>query len=318
MAKDFYATLGVPKTATEEEIKKAYRKMARENHPDLHPKDKDAERRFKETQEAYDILSDKEKRQQYDRFGSAAFEQGFPGGAGGPGPGGRPFNWSNQGDAGGPEVHFDFGGGGGGGMDDILKNLFGARGKRQAGGAGFEGFTSGGRDIETELEVPFQTALLGGELDIHLSGGRSERLSIKIPPGVEDGARLRLAGKGEKPPGKGQPGDLIVVVNVADHPYFTRDGVDVQIEVPVTVAEAVLGASVDVPTLEGPISFSVPPGTSSGKRLRLRGKGGKTRSGDRGDLYVKIKVVVPANVDDESKELIRQFGEKNPLNPRNW
>jgi molecular chaperone DnaJ len=131
----------------------------------LHPNDKDAERRFKEVQEAYDILSDKQKREQYDRFGSAAFEQGFPGGAGGPGPGGRSYTWSNQGGA-GPEVHFDFGGGGG--IDDLVKNLFGARGRRQSaeGFGGFEGFASGGRDIETELEVPFQTALLGGELDI--------------------------------------------------------------------------------------------------------------------------------------------------------
>jgi len=316
MAKDFYATLGVSKTATEDEIKKAYRKLARENHPDLHPNDKDAERRFKEVQEAYDILSDKPKREQYDRFGSAAFEQGFPGG-GGPGAGGRSYTWSNQGGKGGPDIHFDFGGGGG--MDDILKNLFGARGRKQSGGgAGFEGFSAGGRDIETELDVPFQTALLGGELDIHLSGDRNERLSIKIPPGVEDGARLRLGGKGEKPAGKGQAGDLIVTVNVMPHPYFTRDGVDVQIEAPVTVGEAILGASIDVPTLEGQISVSIPAGTSSGKRLRLRGKGGKTRSGDRGDLYVKIKIVVPGNTDDASKDLIRQFSDKNPMNPRNW
>ncbi|MBX9655452.1 J domain-containing protein [bacterium] len=316
MAKDFYATLGVSKTATEDEIKKAYRKLARENHPDLHPNDKNAESRFKEVQEAYDILSDKQKREQYDRFGSAAFEQGFPGG-GGPGAGGgRTYNWSGHGGQGGPDIHFDFGGGGG--MDDILKNLFGARGRKQTGGGGFEGFSASGRDIETELDVPFQTALLGGELDIHLSGGREERLSIKIPPGIEDGARLRLGGKGEKPAGKGQPGDLIVVVNVMPHPYFTRDGVDVQIEVPVTIGEAVLGASIDVSTLEGQISVSIPAGTSSGKRLRLRGKGGKTRSGDRGDLYVKIKIVVPTNIDDTSKDLIREFSEKNPMKPRSW
>ncbi|MBY0586850.1 DnaJ domain-containing protein [bacterium] len=307
MAKDFYSTLGVSKTASEAEIKKAYRKLARENHPDLHPNDKNAETRFKEVQEAYDILCDKEKREKYDRFGSAAFEQGFPGGAGG-----RTASWGpGQPGAGG---QFEFGG-----MEDILQNIFGAKGRHKSpfGSPGGGGFSSPkGRDVETELSVPFRIALLGGSIDIELSGRQTEKLSVTIPPGVTDGSRLRLAGKGE--PGAGGIGDLIVIVHVDADPHFTREGNDVQIEVPVTIGEAVLGATIDVPTLEGTISLAIPPGSSSGQRLRLRSKGGKTRSGERGDLYIRIKILVPPNLDDESRRLIAEFEKRNPFSPRSF
>jgi DnaJ-class molecular chaperone len=312
MAKDFYTTLGVARDASADDIKRAYRKLARENHPDLHPNDKKAEQRFKEVQEAYEILSDEEKRAQFDRFGSAAFEQGFPGGAGGP----RTYTWSGSRGAGPAEFEF----GGMGGIDDLVQNLFGARG-RQRGGRRQTGFGYGqerGRDHETELAVPLKTALLGGEMEINVFGTKSERLSIKIPPGVEDGARLRLAGKGEAAPGGGEPGDLIVLVRVQSHPYFTRDGNDVIVDVPVTLEEAVLGAQIDVPTLDGTISLAIPPGTSSGKRLRLRGKGAKSKTGERGDQYVRLKIVVPAQVDEASQKLIRDFAKRNPLSPRNF
>lgn len=310
--KDFYKTLDVSKTASEDEIKKAYRKLARKYHPDLHPNDKEAESKFKEVQEAYDVLGDKAKREQYDRFGAAAFEQGFPGGGAGP----RTYTWSSEG---GPEVSFDFGGQGGG-FDDILAGLFRGRGRRRgAAGGSAGGFTSHkGRDIETDLLVPFKVALLGGSLDVTLAGHAPQQLSIQIPPGVEDGAKLRLAGKGEPSPTNARPGDLIVHVRVESHPYFTRDGADVQVELPVTIGEAVLGATVDVPTLEGTASVSIPPGTSSGQRLRLRGKGGKRRTGERGDQYVKIKIVVPSSIDDESRRLIRQFADRNPQSPRKF
>ena len=306
MAKDFYATLGVSKTATDEEIKKAYRKLARENHPDLHPNDKKAEARFKEVQEAYEVLGDKEKREKYDRFGSAAFEQGFPGGATG---GGRTHTWG-PGQQGGT---FEFGG-----MEDILQNIFGGRAKRGGGGFG-GGFASAkGQDIETELAVPFRIALLGGSLDVHLSGRGTEKLSVTIPPGVTDGSRLRLTGKGEPGSPGAAAGDLIVQVRVEPDRHFTREGNDVQIEVPVTVGEAVLGATIDVPTLEGTISLTIPPGTSSGQRLRLRGKGGKTRSGERGDQYIRIKILLPPNLDEESKRLIGEFEKRNPFSPRSF
>lgn len=308
MAKNYYETLGVARTATEEEIKRAYRKLARQYHPDLHPNDKEAETNFKAVQEAYDVLGDKAKREQYDRFGSAAFEHGFPGGAGG---GGGTYTWSSQG---GPDAQFDFGGG----LDDILQGLFQGRGRRGPSWAGGKTASRRGHDVDTELMVPFRTALLGGELDVSISGHRDERLSVTIPPGVEDGAKLRLAGKGGTPGPGGQAGDLIVHVRVETHPYFTRDAADVQIEVPITIGEAVLGANIDVPTIDGTASVSIPPGTSSGQRLRLRGKGGTKRSGERGDQYVKVKIVVPQSIDEESKRWIRDFSLRNPSNPRNF
>lgn len=307
MSNDYYQTLGVTRSASDDDIKKAYRKLARDNHPDLHPNDKDAERRFKEVQQAYDVLSDKEKRAQYDRFGHSAYTQA---GAGGPQAGG-PFHRSGRP---GEEVHFDFGGMGG--LDDLVQNLFGAKTRR--GGRGFhQSPPAKGADVETVLTVPFHIACLGGEMEVQLTGGKTEHLSVTIPPGVHDGAKLRLSGKGGSAPGTGVPGDLIVVVKVAPHPEFTRDGADVQIEVPVTVAEAILGASVDVPTIEGStISVTVPAGSSGGQRLRLRGKGGKDRSGKRGDQFVKLKLVVPKEIDEESKRLIKEFAERNPQNPR--
>jgi curved DNA-binding protein len=314
MSKDFYSTLGVAKSASEDEIKKAYRQLARENHPDLHPNDKNAEKRFKEVQEAYEVLSDKEKREKYDRFGSAAFEQGFPGGAGA---GGRTYTWGpGEGGTGPGGGHFEFGG-----MDDILQNIFGAKGRRGpfSAGGGRGGFgPAKGRDVETELTVPFRVALLGGSLDVQLAGKQTEKLSVTIPPGVTDGSRLRLAGKGEPGPAGGPAGDLMVVVRVESDPHFTREGNDVQIELPVTVGEAVLGAKVDVPTLEGTISLTIPPGTSSGQRLRLRGKGGKSRSGERGDQYIRVKILLPPNLDDESRRLISEFEKRNPFSPRSF
>lgn len=300
---DYYKTLEVSREATPDEIKKAYRKLARKYHPDLHPGDKKAEAEFKKVQEAYDVLSDPDKRDQYDRFGSAAFEQG------GAGPRSRTYTWSNQG---GPNVHFDFGGDVG--MEDILSGLFGGRG-RGAGSRWGAGASMPGADVETQLTVPFRTAVMGGELDVTLPG-KGERLSITIPPGVGDGARLRLAGKGQPSPFGGPPGDLYVLVRVEPHPYFTRKGADIHVEVPVTISEAVLGGTVDVPTLDGTLSVTIPPGTSSGQKLRLRGKGGKMKSGERGDQYVQVKVVVPKNVDAESRRLIEEFSRKNPMEPR--
>jgi DnaJ-class molecular chaperone len=296
--RDYYEVLGVKRTASPEEIKRAFRKLAREYHPDLHPNDKTAEARFKEVQEAYEILGDSKKRSQYDQFGRGAFEFG------GGGPRARSYRWTSQG---GPNVEFDFGGLGG--LNELFGDFFG-RGRRGAGAP------TPGRNIEAPVSVPFRTAVLGGVLEVSLSGVRDERLAITIPPGIENGARLRLAGKGEPSPTGGPPGDLIAVVTVQSHPFFTCTGSDLFVEVPISVAEAVLGATIDVPTLDGRASVTIPPGTSSGRKLRLRGKGGRKAGGGFGDLYVHVKIVLPDSVDADSRRLIQQFAQRNPYDPR--
>lgn len=311
MAKrDYYETLGVKREASADEIKKAYRKLARKYHPDLNPGDKTAESNFKEVQEAYDVLADATKRDQYDRFGTAAFESG-------PGPGGRSqsYSWSNQA---GPEVQFDFGDSGIN-IEEMLGGLFGERGPAGRGRGGRRGARFAqvpGADIETELTVPFRTAAMGGEIEVSLAGERTQRLSVTIPPGVSDGARLRLAGKGQPSPAGGRPGDLIILIRVEPHPFFRREGDDIYIDVPITVAEAALGAPIEVPTLEGTLTITVPPGTSSGQKLRLRGKGGKKKTGDRGDQYAVMKIVLPKQLDETSRRLIEEFAQRNPLEPR--
>lgn len=308
MAKrDFYDVLGVKREASDEEIKRAYRKLARQYHPDLHPGDKAAEAKFKELQEAYDILSESGKREQYDRFGTAAFEHGPPP------PGSRQHSYRTA--SGGPDVEFSFGGEGID-LEDVLGNIFGGRGGRggKRGGPRFQDMP--GEDVETELSVPFLTAVTGGEIDVRVDVGHGEeRLAVKIPPGVPDGAKLRLAGKGRPGP-TGKKGDLLVLVRVATHPYFTRKGDDVYVDVPISIAEAGLGAAVDVPTLEGKATVTIPPGASSGQKLRLRGKGAPSRSGGKGDLYVVVKIVLPKSLDDESKRLLAEFAKLNPRDPR--
>lgn len=305
MARDFYEVLGVAKKATPDEVKKAYRKLAREFHPDRNPGDKQAETRFKEVQEAYDVLSDATKRSQYDRFGSVGPDGGggFPGG-GFPGGGrrgqrGQTFNWGGEG---GADVDPNdilsqiFGGGGAGGFEDIL---------RQAG----QGRAGGGRrrpepsDAESEVTVPFQTAALGGTVSLRLDG---RELDVKIPAGVEDGKKLRL--QGQAPGG----GDLHLVLRIAPHAFFKREGKDLILPVPLSLAEATLGATVEVPTLDGAkLNVKIPPGASSGARLRLRGKGI-----DGGDQYIEIQVAVPAVKDDRGKELVAELAKLYPQDPR--
>jgi DnaJ-class molecular chaperone len=301
MPRDYYETLGVKRDATEEEIKKAYRKLARQYHPDRNPGDKQAEARFKEVQDAYDVLSDKAKRAQYDQFGFVGPGAGF----GGPGGGGTTF-------------HFGGGPGGAEGMDpqqaaELFSQLFGGGGN--AGGFDMGGlFNRRGRggtrtrrppaeDVEAEVTLPFLTAAQGGTVDLTVGG---HELSVKIPAGVTSGQTLRLAGQA---PGGG---NLLLKLRVEEHPYFRREGKDLVLEVPLSLAEAVLGARVDVPTLDGTrLTVKVPPGTSSGSRLRLRGKGIKG-----GDQYIEIKIVVPAPKDERGRELIEEFARLNPQNPR--
>jgi DnaJ-class molecular chaperone len=293
MPRDYYEVLGVAKGASEAEIKKAYRKLARQYHPDRNPGDKQAEARFKEVQEAYDVLSDKNKRTQYDRFGFAG-----PGAAGG---GQGPFHAQGGGAQG-----FEFQG-----IDpEDLASIFGALG---GGGdlGGMFGRRGRGRgraprppeSVEAEVAIPFLKAALGGSVSLSVDG---REINVKVPAGVEDGKKLRLAGQG---PGGG---DLLVRLKIEPHPYFHRENNDVIVEVPVSVSEAILGGKIDVPTLDGThLTVKVPPGTSSGARLRLRGKG---IAG--GDQYIEIKVVVPKPADARSRELIEEFARLNPQTPR--
>ncbi len=308
---ELYEVLGVSKTASQDEIKKAYRKLSRKYHPDSNPdrspaEAKTAEAKFKEVQNAFDTLSDPEKRKQYDTFGRT-----MPGGGPFPGGGG---NWGGPGGQAGPidlsslfggQVDFAdlFGGGGGGGRGASSRN-------RRA---------RAGQDVQLEVEIPFRIAVEGGNYELQFErSGQHERLMVKIPPGVDTGSVVRLGGQGESGTAGGPPGDLLVKMNVSPDPVFRREGQNLLVDLPVTIAEAVLGAKVEVPTIhEGPVMLTIPAGTSSGAKLRLRGKGVPDRqSGHRGDQYVVVKIIVPKTIDEAAEKAIRQFDSVAPLEPR--
>ena len=298
MAEDFYQVLGVSRKATDDELKKAYRKLARENHPDRKPNDKAAAEKFKSVQDAYAVLGDNEERQQYDRFGHAAF-QGRRGGAGA-----SPFG------AGGGGSPVDLGDLFGNGFD--LGDLFG-RGGRQAARA------RKGQDAETTIDIPFNTAAEGGSYGLTVNtSGQPQQLTARIPAGVDNGSVIRLSGQGHPGAGGGPNGDLLVRIRIAPHPYFRRDGANLLVDVPVSLTEASLGAKVDVPTLsEGLITVTVPAGSASGTRLRLRGKGIINRkTNEPGDLYAILQIVVPKSLDERSRALLEEFAELHPEDPR--
>lgn len=313
MADDYYEVLGVGRSASHDEIQKAYRNLARKYHPDLNPDDKKAAERFKKVQQAYEVLGDKEKRQKYDQFG-AAFEQmggggGWkPQGAGGAGPQFQDIDFSQM-----------FGGGGGqmpGGFEDILRQFTGG-----GGGGGSRRRRARtpmrGADVEAEIEIPFNVSIEGGSWDVSFRRGtaKTETISIKIPAGINDGRQMRLRGKGEPGPEDGPDGDLLLTVRVAPHPHFSRRGNDLEVKVPVSFAEAALGAKIDLPTPRGTISLGIPAGTSSGKRLRVRGMGVKTSS-ETGDLYAEVQIVLPDKYDSDEAKLIRQLDQAHPFDPR--
>jgi molecular chaperone DnaJ len=405
--KDYYSTLGVKKTASGDDIRKAFRKLARKYHPDVNPGDKKAEEKFKEISEANDVLSDEKKRKIYDQLGfysdnidpaaaeaaarggyGGGFSGGFPGGVGGAGRGGR----------GAQEVPFDFGG-----FDfSDFQSGGGVRGQEPAGGFGgsfkdiFGGIFSGGRkaargpkpgtDLEYQVSVDFWSAVRGGVARLEIqrqetcpackgkstTGGsaecpecsgtgqvtqmggrmkfniqcprcngtgkvqngcptcggegvvtRKEPLEFRIKPGTRDGQRIRLAGKGNAGTDGGAPGDLYLIIKVGTHPIFTRVGDDIHVTVPVTVAEAALGAKIEVPTIDthdggGRTQLKIPPGTQTGQKLRLREKGvpSAARDGVRGDEIVEVKIVVPKVQDERSKEILRELAKLNPEDPR--
>ena len=298
MPRDLYEILGVARDASEADIKKAYRKLARQHHPDRNPGDKQSETKFKEVQGAYDVLGDKAKREQYDRFGTTepgAMPGGNPFAGGG---GGSPFGQINQDDLG--EIFRHFGGmggmGGAGGPQIDPEQIFGRRSR---------GRTRRARpaEVETEATIPFEMAALGGSLNINID---DRQLGVKVPPGVEEGHALRVGGQG--PDG----GDLYVKLHIQPHAYFQREGKNIVLEAPISAPEAMLGTKIDVPTLEGSrLTVKVPPGTSSGGRLRLRGRGVAG-----GDQFIEIKIVAPAAADGKERELIEEFARLHPQNPR--
>lgn len=311
--RDFYQVLGVSKTASADEIKKAHRKLVRQYHPDANKGNPGAEAKFKEAQEAYDILSDPEKRAKYDQFGHAAFQQNAPP------PGGDPFagfrragrGGGGGGGGGGPDVEFDFGGGGG--MGDIFEQLFGGGARRGRRGRAPQG-PPPNADLEHTVALSFIQAAKGANLPLQISrGDQVETIDIKIPPGVKDGSRIRVRGKGNQYPGGA--GDLYIITKVEPHPFFKRDNLDILLETSISMYEALLGTKITVPTLDGEVTLTIPPGTSSHAKLRIRGKGVE-RQGEHGDQLVILKIVVPKNLDEEDKELIRKLEKKYPVNPR--
>ncbi len=312
MAEDYYETLGIGRGASAEEIQSSYRKLARKYHPDLNPDDKAAKEQFQKVQNAFDVLNDSKKREMYDRYGSAYESIG----TGGPGP----QNWNTG--AGSPNFDINledlFGGGGGGGpggggFADMFKN-FSQRGKRQPQPAA----PQRGANIEHALTIAFTTAVLGGEAQIAIrrSDGTQETLQIKIPAGIENGKKIRLRGQGDPSPNGGPGGDILIKVNTAPHPHFHRQGRRLDIRVPITIAEALNGAKVDVPTPHGTISLTVPPGTSSGSKLRAKGQGVKGTSGTPGDLFAEVQIVLPQEFEASDREQLNTLLEKYNDNPR--
>ena len=299
---DFYKVLGVSKSASQDEIRKAYKKIARENHPDVKPDDKAAAERFKQAAEAYEVLGDAEKRKQYDQFGSAYRHAG--------GAGGSPFGAGGAGPV-------DFGDLFGGQFD--LGDLFGGGGARGFGPGGRQPPPTRGQDISTVIQVAFHVSAVGGTHELVVKRGTDvEKLDVRIPAGIKPGGTLRLSGKGEPSPTGGAAGDLLVTVNVAPHPYFRREANHVLLDVPLTVTEAALGAKVDVPTLTGEsVTLTIPPGTSSGAKLRLKGKGfPDQKTKEPGDQLVVVKIVPPQDLSDRAQELLQQLANETPQSPR--
>lgn len=301
--KDYYDILGVDEGASAKEIKKAYRDLARKYHPDRNPDKPDAEDRFKEIQEAYSVLSDEEKRDQYDaqrRFGGFGGQQGF-GQNGGRGPGG------------GFDVRFEQGQGGGGGFGDIFNSFFGGggRGGQTRSPFGQQQRRTKGQDVETTLRISFDDALRGGKREVTLPDG--ETIRIDIPKGVRSGFKIRLRGLGEPGP-RGERGDLYVTFRVADHPRFRRKGDDIYVTESVNAFEAMLGTERRIPTPYGQrIKVTIPAGTQPGEKLRLRGQGVRTESGSPGDLYVEIDVTIPDDLSKTQRDTLQKAAEEANL-----
>jgi DnaJ-class molecular chaperone len=337
--RDYYAVLGLPRTATPEEIKKAYRRLARQYHPDLHggSKKADMEKKFKELNEANEVLGDPDKRKKYDRYGhrwqeAEAYEKAREQAGAGQG-GASGFQWRQES---APGEGQDFG--------DFFENIF-RRGSdtRRGGGAPFEGFAIQGEDLETTVRLTLREVLTGVSRRVQLSepvpcptcggtgrqrgrlcptcGGTGSRaelrtIDVKIPAGVQDGTRVRVAGKGAPGHNGGKPGDLYLLVQIEPHAVFQRQGSDILVQLPVWPWEAVLGADVLVPTLTDPVRVKVPLGSRAGAKLRLKGKGLPTATGGRGDLFFTLQIVMPPSLSDEDRKLYEELARAPHPDPR--
>ena len=305
--RDYYETLGVPKTASENEIRSAFRKLARKYHPDVAKDKKAAEEKFKEINEAYEVLSDPEKRKKYDQLGADWNQPGGfqppPGwGPGTPGGGAQQWQWSS-GDNGGVEFEF-----GGTGFSDFFEAFFGGgRGRSAFGGfGGREATAERGPDVEADIMVTLEEALQGSTRTVSLrraGSNKVETYQVKIPRGVHEGQRIRLAGQGEAGVRGGKSGDLFLRVRLARHPDFSVEGSDLVHEVRIVPWQAVLGAELVVPTLEGNVRLKVPSGTQGGQRFRLRERGLPGASGKRGDLYIDVQIDVPKALTEREREV---------------
>lgn len=313
MEKDFYAVLGVPKDADDAAVKKAYRKLARQYHPDQNQGNVSAETRFKEIGEAYAVLSDPEQRRQYDAVRAMAGGARFSAGPGGAGAGGfedimGAMFGGGQGPAGrgGPRVRYTQGGGAPPGFEDILGSMFAGGGRSPYGSAGPSGFTAPtpGADVVAQVTLPFRAAVEGTTADLDVNG---RTITARIPAGINDGKKIRLRGKGKPGSGGGPAGDLVVTVHVTSHPVWTLDGLDLRMTVPITFAEAALGTTLKVPTLDGAtVRLKVPAGTPSGRALRVKGRGVQTATAT-GDLLVSVQVVVPQKLSKKAKQALESF-----------
>jgi DnaJ-class molecular chaperone len=305
MNEDYYHMLGVARGASKDEIKKAFKKLARKYHPDVNPGDKEAEKKFKQISQAYDVLSDDEKRKKYDRFG-AQFESYAHAGAG-------PFGSAG----GGSQGPFRYETGSAEDMEDIFGDLFSNLGGFTAGGRRGRRAGRPGHDVEASIELDFAEAALGCEKRISLGAGRT--FTVRVPPGAKTGSRLRVPGKGGPGSGPFPPGDLYVAVVVKKHSYFKRDENDVLLEVPISLCEAIAGGKIRVPTLEGSVDVKIPKGASSGTKLRLRGKGivdPKTRA--KGDEYIVLKIELPPALSDDDARRLEEVLAPYPTTKRPW
>ncbi|RMF21855.1 MAG: J domain-containing protein [Cyanobacteria bacterium J083] len=323
--KDYYEILGVSKTATPEEIKKAYRKLARKYHPDLNPGDEAAEKRFKEINEAHEVLSDPEKRAKYDQFGQYWKQAAAGAPPTGAGVGTEGFDFSQYGS-----------------FDDFINELlgrFGTRGGRGAPGGrrvysyrtstpgggfgGFEDIFGGGgggfqtevpaADTEAAITLTFSEAFHGTQKRFQIDG---ETITVRIPPGAKPGSRIRIKGKGRTSPFSQQRGDLYLTVDLQPHPLFKFEGDNIVCEIPITPEEAALGANIKVPTPDGSVTMTIPPGVDSGQSLRLRGKGWRDPQGNRSDLIVKLKIVTPKELTPQERECYEKLRQASSFNPR--